>query len=126
MIYGFPKNHPDLTPKMDERFSQLFDEAMDGRVPVCYAVIPLALCIPFDQDYRPDLHPAGKEAIRQFADEARKGKHKFMWAYQRGYWFVISDDYMPYFAALSGLPDFVPCFVMGDRNTTSFMISRAL
>jgi hypothetical protein len=37
-----------------------------------------------------------------------------MFAYQHGYWFVVPDDYIPYFAALTGLPDYVPCFILGQ------------
>ncbi len=48
---------PDLTPKHDERFSALLQGAVSGDVPVYFAAVPLALCVPFDLDYRPDLHP---------------------------------------------------------------------
>lgn len=39
---------PGLTPKTDERFSHLLSQALDGRIPVYFAAIPLALCVPFD------------------------------------------------------------------------------
>jgi hypothetical protein len=55
--------HPDLTPKEDPTLTHLMQEAYEGRVPVYYAEVPLALCVPGDPDYRPDLHPAGEAAI---------------------------------------------------------------
>lgn len=114
MTFGTLHFLPDLTPKTDERFSHLLSQALDGQIPVYFAAIPLALCVPFDLDYRPDLHSVGAEAIKQAASDARQGKPRKMFAYQHGYWFVVPDDYIPYFAALTGLPDYVPCFILGQ------------
>lgn len=35
-----------------------------------------------------------------------------------GTWFIVSDDYIPLFAALTGLPDYVPCRVLGKPDST--------
>ncbi|MBM4033054.1 MAG: hypothetical protein FJ291_14905 [Planctomycetes bacterium] len=106
---------PGLTPKTDERMIDLMKKALRGVVPVYFASIPLALCVPFDVDYRPDLDPVGAAAIAQVAAYARKGNWRVlvMIVYPRGRWFVVSDDYIKLFAALSGQPEYVPCWVLG-------------
>ena len=104
---------PDLTPMHDEQFSALLQRAVSGDVPVYFAAVPLALCVPFDLDYRPDLHPVGAKAIGQMTEEWRNGQLQKMFVYQRGNWFVVSDDYIVLFAALPGLPDYMPCWVLG-------------
>lgn len=104
---------PGLTPKHDEQFSALLQRAVSGDVPVYFAAVPLALCVPFDLDYRPDLHPVGAKGISQMTEEGSNGQFKNMFVYQRGKWFVVSGDYIVLFAALSGLPEYVPCWVLG-------------
>ena len=104
---------PGLTPKHDERLSALLQGAVSDDVPVYFAVVPLALCVPFDLDYRPDLHPVGAMAIGQMTEECRNGQFQELFVYQRGKWFIVSDDYIVLFAALNGLPDYVPCWVLG-------------
>jgi hypothetical protein len=106
-----------LTPSLDERFLELAQRACSGELPVYFAAVPLAICVPFDLDYRPDLHPVGREAIRQIAEAWREGQFQNLIAYQRGAWFVISDDYIPLFAALRGLPDYVPCWILGKPES---------
>jgi hypothetical protein len=104
---------PGLTPKHDERFSALLSSAVSGDVHIYFAAVPLALCVPFDLDYRPDLHPVGAAAIDQTTEAWSKGQFQNLFVYQRGNWFIVSDDYIPLFAALKGLPDYVPCWVLG-------------
>lgn len=104
---------PDLTPKRDETFMQLAEKALRGEVPVYFAAVPLAQCVPYDMEYRPDKHPVGKEAIQTTAQDWKKGKFTHMTVYPRGAWFVVADDYIPLFAALLGNPDYVPCWVLG-------------
>ena len=110
------KSDPSLTPAMDGKFQDLMIECIQGRTPVFYATVPLCQCVPFDTDYRPDLHPVGKQAIEQTMDQWRKGNFKPLIAYQRGRWFVVSDDYIALFAALNGRPDYVPCWIMGKPD----------
>jgi hypothetical protein len=101
---------PGLTPKHDERFSALLKGAVSGDVPIYFAAVPLALCVPFDLDYRPDLHPVGEQAITQVFGAWSNGQCENLFVYQRGKSFVVSDDYIPLFAALRGQPDCVPCW----------------
>jgi hypothetical protein len=46
MTFGTLHFLPDLTPQTDERFSHLLSQALDGQIPVYFAAIPLALCVP--------------------------------------------------------------------------------
>jgi hypothetical protein len=108
---------PGLTPKHDERFLALLQGAVSGGVPVYFAAVPLAICVPFDLDYRPDLHPVGAQAINQMVEAWNTEKFPKLFVYQRGKWFVGSDDYIPLFAALRGLPDYVPCWVLGEPDS---------
>lgn len=104
---------PGLTPKADPEFDHKLDQALEGTLPVYFGAVPLACCIPSDPDYRPDLHPLGEAALLQYGQMAGKGKHQYLWVYQRGVWFVVADNYIPLFAALRGLPDYVPSMILG-------------
>jgi hypothetical protein len=110
-------NLPGLVPQRDERLMHLLEEAVAGRVRLYFAAVPLGLCVPFDLDYRPDKHPVGEAAIRDAFEQAKAGSFPKMFTYQRGAWFVVSDDYIPLFAALAGLPDYVPCWVLGKPES---------
>jgi hypothetical protein len=104
---------PSLQPKSDPEWARLAEGAFSGEVPVYFAAVPLILCVPFDLDYRPDLHPSGAQAIRMFVEMAKRQEFQNLIVYPRGKWFVISDNYIELFAALDGKPDFLPCFIMG-------------
>jgi hypothetical protein len=108
---------PELTPKHDARFAELMDAALKGQVPIYFAAVPLGLCVPFDLDYRPDQHPVGAEAIRQHSKQGEGGNLQHIIVYQRGSWFVVADDYISLFASLSGMPDYVPCWIMGKPDS---------
>lgn len=107
------KIDPSLQPKSDPEWTRLAEGALKGQVPVYFAAIPLILCVPFDMDYRPDLHPIGRQAIQTFIEMAKRQEYKHLIVYPRGKWFVVSDDYIQLFAALEGRPDFLPCIIMG-------------
>src|SRR4029077_10663709 len=107
---------PELVPKRDDTFIQLITEAVSGRIRVYLAGVPLTLCVPFDMDYRPDLHPVGAAAIRAIIEEAELGRVAPMIAYPRGKWFVISDDYVRLFVALQSRADYVMCWILGKPD----------
>jgi len=109
--------NPDLTPKEDPTLTHLMQDAFEGRVPLFYAEVPLALCVPSDPDYRPDRHPAIEAAIRLAMENWQKQKPVSLLVYQRGVWFVVSDDYPALFAYLRGLPEYVPCWVLGKPDS---------
>lgn len=107
------RTDPALCPKHDDEFDRLFEAAMKGHLPVYFAAVPLALCVPFDLDYRPDLHPLGKRTIEQIKSEWQRNNFQNLIVYPRGKWLVVSDDYIQLFAALEGRPDYLPCLVLG-------------
>lgn len=107
---------PTLQPKHDSEWDRLFEAALQGTLPVYFAGVPLVLCIPFDLDYRPDLHPIGAKAIQATIEAAKANDFQNLIVYPRGKWFIVSDDYIPLFAALQGRPDFLPCFVLGKPD----------
>lgn len=107
---------PELTPKRDEMLLSLMEQALKDELPLYYAAIPLALCIHFDVEYRPDMHPLGKTAIKQASDEATQNIFQELLVYPKGLWFVVADDYIPLFAAIGGLPDYVPCYILGKPD----------
>ncbi len=108
---------PGLTPKLDGTFGELINKAAEGSVDVYFAAVPLVLCIPYDVDYRPDKHPVGRIAIDQEKKNCHEGNFANLHVYQRGAWFVVSDDYIPLFAALEGNPDYLPCFIYGKPDS---------
>src|SRR5260370_30326963 len=108
-----------LQPKSDPEWLRLADGALKAQVPVYFAAVPLILCVPFDLDYRPDVHPVGQQAIRAFVEMADRQEFQNLIVYPRGKWFMISDHYIELFAALEAKPDFLPCFIMGKRVTNS-------
>lgn len=65
---------PNLVPKRDDTFVRLVVEAVGGKVPVYLAAVPLASCVPFDLDYRPDLHPVGAAAIQAVLEDAESAR----------------------------------------------------
>ena len=106
----------NLCPNKDSTFDRLFEQAMKGETPVYFGAVPLALCIPADPDYRPDMHNIGAQAIEIALNDAKRGNFHNLIVYPRGIWFVVSDDYIPLFASLRGLPDYVPCWILGKPN----------
>ncbi len=95
---------------------ELLEKAVRGEVFVYYAGVPLCLCVPFDQDFRPDLTETGKKVLPAVLEEGRNNRLHPMWVYQRGWWFVVSDDYLVLWAATYGMPDLVPCMVLGKPD----------
>ena len=112
-----PQNHPALTPRDDPSLTHLMEQALRGNLPVYFAIVPIGLLVPFDIDYRPDLHPAGKQLIDRAFEDGQQGKHHYVIVYQRGIWFVTSDDYPYVFAYMRGRPDYVPCWVLGKPES---------
>jgi len=105
---------PDLVPKRDDTFVRLLVEAVGGKVPVYLAAVPLASCVAYDLDYRPDLHPIGAAAIQSVLEDAKLSAA--MIAYPRGKWFVIADDYIRLFAAQRGRRESVICWILGKPD----------
>lgn len=103
---------PDLVPKLDDTFVQLVVAAVKGNVPVYLASVPLELCVPFDADYRPDLHPIGASAIKSLIENEELSAP--MIAYPTSGRFIIADDYIRLFAALRTRAEYVACWILGE------------
>jgi hypothetical protein len=102
-----------LRPLRDDVLGYLLQRAVEGVVPVYFAAVPRMLIHPFDTEYDPAKHPVGAAAIAQTMAEWRSGHVPHVWVYPRGAAYVLSDDYIPWAAALRGQPDFLPCWVLG-------------
>ena len=110
------KVNPTLRPNYDNRFTEYYGEAIEGKIPVYYANVPVPLLIPFDPDYRPDKHPIGMKSIEAMQKRWEQQNFNAIYAYQRGFWFVVSDDYISLFAAMMHNYETVVCLVMGELN----------
>lgn len=110
------KVDPTLRPNYDERFTEYYSDALESRIPVYYASVPIHLLVPFDLDYRPDKHPIGMKFIEALQNRWQQGNFNAIYAYQRGFWFVVSDDYISLFAAMMNNYETVVCMVMGELN----------
>jgi hypothetical protein len=104
---------PDLTPPKDAVLLYLFSRAVEGHLPVFHGAVPLSIIRPFSADYDPRQHPIGRQAVDAKQQEWREGKFSNLWVYPDGTSYVISDDYITFYAALEGQPDFLPCFILG-------------
>jgi hypothetical protein len=102
-----------LRPLRDEILGYLLQRAVDGLLPVYAAALPRTLIRPFDPEYNPEKHPLGLAAVEQTMAEWRAGQVPHVWVYPSVDAYVLSDDYIPWAAALRGQPDFMPCWVLG-------------
>ena len=103
----------EYQPQKDEILIYLWEQALAGRTPVYFAAIPLKMIEPFDKEYDPRKHPIGNKAIEAIMEDWRNNKFQYTWVYPRDDKYILSDDYMVYYAALTGQPDFMPCLVLG-------------
>ena len=106
------KVDPETAPKSDETLLRLIGEAVEGRVPVYLAIVPLSRCGPFDADYGPHVHPAVAALTEARAKQVTEQPIPIL-VYPQGQWFVVSDDYPTLWAYQRNLPDSVPCIVLG-------------
>jgi hypothetical protein len=107
---------PDLDPGTDETFLALLQRALEGELPVYAAAVPPVLIIPHNPDFRPDQVPRGQLAIEATYEDWCAGQVSWLVVYPRGRWYVLSDDYIPLFAALRGMPDYLPCLILGTPD----------
>ena len=101
-----------LAPLKDETFSYLLERALQQELPVYFAAVPLRLIDPFDIAYDPSRHPVGAAAIKQTQAAWLARQYHVLWVYPKAERFVLSDDYIAYFACLPGQPDYVPCCIL--------------
>jgi hypothetical protein len=108
-----------LRPLYDPVFNHLLEGAYNGSVAVYFAAVPLVLVRPFDPDYDPTKHPIGEAAVRELISRWSTGQFQNSWVYQKGQEFVLSDDYIVWEAAKRGLPDFLPCWILGKPTNAA-------
>jgi hypothetical protein len=125
------RSDPATAPKSDETLLRLIREAVEGKVPVYLAVIPLARCRQFDLDYGPQKHPAIAAIVaakmQQIADmSASNGRAPApsMLVYPSGKWFMVSDDYPSLFAYLQAEWEYVAAVVLGTPEGEGVEIVR--
>lgn len=109
-----PEGLPGLRPLEDSTFLYLLEQAVEGKMEVYFAAVPFNLVQPFDEKFNPSLHPAGAAAINQTIMAWSKGHVQPCWVYPRAGKFILSDDYITYYAAIEGQPDYLPCFIVGN------------
>jgi hypothetical protein len=107
---------PGLTPPKDAVFTYLFSKAAEGHLPVYFGAIPLSLVRPFSTEYDPRRHPIGRQAVDAEKKDWLAGRLSNLWVYPDASTYVMSDDYITFYAAQEGQPDFVPCFILGETE----------
>lgn len=107
---------PGLTPPNDTVLTYLFAKAAEGHLPVYFGAIPLSLVRPFSTEYDPRRHPIGRQAVDAMKKDWLAGKFSNLWVYPDASTYVMSDDYITFYAAYEGQPDFVPCFILGETE----------
>jgi hypothetical protein len=112
------KSKDGLTPSEDKVLIYLLGQAINNRIPVYFAAVPLALIEPYDKNYNPATDPIGQQVINAVIHEWKQNIFKTVWVYPDGDKYILSDDYITYFAALEGKPDFLPCWILGKPDDT--------
>lgn len=104
---------PGLEPAKDEVLLYLFDKVCSGELPVYFGAVPFELIVPFDKEYDPRKHPVGRAAVDQCSRDWLQGTMKYVCLYERGDRFILSDDYITFFAAVEGSPRLLPAWILG-------------
>jgi hypothetical protein len=112
---------PGLTPPNDPVLLYLFSRAAEGHLPVYFGAIPLNLVRPFSTEYDPRRHPIGRQAVDAAKRDCQAGNFTKLWVYPDGSTYVMSDDYIPFYAAQEGQPDYLPCFILGRTEDSQVM-----
>ena len=117
------KSDPATAPKSDETLLRLIHEAVEGKVPVYVAIVPLVRCRQFDLDYGPERHP-DIAALTQATAKQLDEKPPSILVYPRGQWFVVSDDYPTLFAYQRSEWTYVAAIVLGRPEGEGVEIVR--
>lgn len=104
---------PALDPPRDPGFTARLELALEGKLPLYYAEVPLALLRPFAPQYNPAAHPIAAQVIEAIMREWRAGKFRKMLGYEAAGFVIISDDYLTLDAIRRGEPDFAPLWILG-------------
>ena len=103
----------NLVPRRDEIFVKLLDGAVQGGLPVYFAIIPRSLVRPFDASCNVELHPACRAAVGEVVNDWRASKFHYAWVYPHEGAYVLSDDYVIRAAVERSQVNYLPCWVLG-------------
>jgi len=110
---------PELTPPSDPVLTYLLERAVEGNLPVYFAAVPLELVKPFSDSFDPRRHPVGVHAIAAVQQRWKNQRFTNLVVYPQGNVFIMSDDYITYYACLEGNSEYVPCWVLGACTNES-------
>jgi hypothetical protein len=105
--------HTEVTPPHDAVLDYPLERALEGNVPVYFAAIPLGLIRPFSDQYDPRQHKLWPQLFESVRVRWEKEQFQKMLVYPRKNVFIMSDDYITYYACVAGNPEAVPCWVLG-------------
>jgi hypothetical protein len=106
--------HPELTPPKDAILDYLLGRALEGQIYLYFAQIPLRMIEPFDISFDPRKHSLGRQLVDAHLSQGQRGQMSYMWVYPRDGKFIMSDNYVTYYACVEGGPEVVPCWVLGE------------
>ena len=106
--------NPQWVPPDDPVFQHLLQEAVDGRLPVYFAAVPLSRLRRHSPSFHPELTHGGSDVVSQIMARWHAGDFAKIWVYPAGQQFVVADDYFVLAAAEKGQPDFLPCWILGN------------
>jgi hypothetical protein len=90
----------EFTPPEDTSLSQLLTSSSLGKVEVFKAWVDTALVRPCAPGFNPFKHPPGSDLLEQCVSRMRDDGVPAIWVYPSHGKFVMSDDYLVYYAAL--------------------------
>lgn len=95
---------------IDEKLNELFKEAYTKNFSCYKAVIKFDAIKPFS-NYVPEIT---RERLDKFEQDEKDEKFHYIYVYQEGNKFIMSDDYNAYFCyKILGFKE-IPCVVLGD------------
>lgn len=103
----------------DKDFSKKYDEVLRGIRPYYIATIKAAGIKPFS-NYKPE--PSSAMNIHIF-NSLKNNNPTRIHVYQKGDYFIMSDDYTTYYVYLALELEEIPCVVMGDP-TGKYVVNK--
>ncbi|MFL5612416.1 MAG: hypothetical protein ACJ796_01995 [Gemmatimonadaceae bacterium] len=107
----------NLVPRRDHVFTHLLERALQGDVPVYFAIIPRVLIRPFDATCNVSVHPAGQAAVTEVMNDWSARSFHYAWVYPREGVYVLPEDYVIWTAVERSQVDYMPCWILGFPST---------
>lgn len=105
---------------VDEKFSQLFKKILLKEAPFYKALIKFEGIRPFS-DYLPKLH-AG--LVQKMLQGITVKQYPYIHVYQKGDYFIMSDDYQTYYTYLQLKQQIIPCIVLCTEPKGRFVLEK--